>query len=66
MHQLWRSGVSPEREIPRGPGAAADHCSFYPGSALQAFGDALKGYETARDGRFRASKPLPRPWCASL
>ena len=41
-------------------GAAADHCSFYPGSALQAFGDALKGYETGKGTvRFRASKPLP-------
>ena len=41
-------------------GAAANHCSFYPGSALQTFKVELKGYETSKGTvRFQPSKPLP-------
>jgi uncharacterized protein YdhG (YjbR/CyaY superfamily) len=41
-------------------GAAANHCSFYPGSALQAYRDDLKGYETSKGTvRFQPGKPLP-------
>lgn len=40
--------------------AATNHCSFYPGSALQAFGADLKGYETSKGTiRFQPTKPLP-------
>jgi uncharacterized protein YdhG (YjbR/CyaY superfamily) len=43
-----------------GLAAAANHCSFYPGSATQAFSVDLKGYETSKGTvRFQASKPLP-------
>jgi uncharacterized protein YdhG (YjbR/CyaY superfamily) len=43
-----------------GLGAAATHCSFYPGSALKAFGDELKGYDTSKGTiRFQPGKPLP-------
>jgi uncharacterized protein YdhG (YjbR/CyaY superfamily) len=41
-------------------GAAANHCSFYPGAALQAFKVDLKGYETGKGTvRFTPDKPLP-------
>lgn len=41
-------------------GAGAKHCSFYPGSAVQAFGTHLKGYETSKGTvRFQPGKPLP-------
>ncbi len=41
-------------------GAGSDHCSFYPGSALQNLGAELKGYETGKGTiRFPANKPLP-------
>jgi uncharacterized protein YdhG (YjbR/CyaY superfamily) len=41
-------------------GAAAEHCSFYPGSALQAYKPLLKGYNTSKGTvRFPANKPLP-------
>lgn len=41
-------------------GAASNHCSFYPGSAVQDLGDALKGHEVGKGTiRFPASKPLP-------
>ncbi len=41
-------------------GAGADHCSFYPGSALQAFQQDLKRHDTGKGTiRFEASKPLP-------
>ena len=43
-----------------GLGAGADHCSFYPGSALDAYKQELKRYETSRGTiRFQPSKPLP-------
>lgn len=41
-------------------GAASNHCSFYPGSAVQALADELKGYDISKGTvRFQASKPLP-------
>lgn len=43
-----------------GMGANAEGCSFYPGAAVQAFGDLLKGYSTGRGTvRFTPAKPLP-------
>jgi uncharacterized protein YdhG (YjbR/CyaY superfamily) len=43
-----------------GLGAGADHCSFYPGSALDDFRDELKGYDTSRGTiRFQPGRPLP-------
>jgi uncharacterized protein YdhG (YjbR/CyaY superfamily) len=40
--------------------AAKQHCSFYPGSAVQAFGADLKGYDTSKGTvRFQPHKPLP-------
>jgi uncharacterized protein YdhG (YjbR/CyaY superfamily) len=40
--------------------AARNHCSFYPGSAVQAFRADLKGYETSKGTiRFQPNKPLP-------
>jgi len=43
-----------------GLGAAATHCSFYPGSTVQAYVRELKGYQTSKGTvRFPASKPLP-------
>ena len=40
--------------------AAANHCSFYPGSSVRDFGADLKGYETSKGTvRFQPSKPLP-------
>ncbi len=43
-----------------GLGAGADHCSFYPGSALDEFRDELEGYDTSRGTiRFQPTKPLP-------
>jgi uncharacterized protein YdhG (YjbR/CyaY superfamily) len=43
-----------------GLGAAATHCSFYPGSTVQAYKKDLKGYDTSKGTvRFPASKPLP-------
>ena len=41
-------------------GAAANHCSFYPGSALRALKVDLKGYDTRRGTiRFQPDHPLP-------
>jgi uncharacterized protein YdhG (YjbR/CyaY superfamily) len=43
-------------------GAAAKHCSFYPGSGstVETFKDELKGYDTSKGTiRFQADKPLP-------
>jgi uncharacterized protein YdhG (YjbR/CyaY superfamily) len=41
-------------------GAAANHCSFYPGSAVQLLKDELKGYDISKGTiRFPADKPLP-------
>jgi len=41
-------------------GAAANHCSFYPGSVLQGMKDELKHYDTSKGTiRFPAKKPLP-------
>ena len=42
-------------------GAAANHCSFYPGSYLiELSKDDLKGYDTSKGTiRFSANKPLP-------
>jgi uncharacterized protein YdhG (YjbR/CyaY superfamily) len=43
-----------------GLGAGADHCSFYPGSALDNFRADLKGYDTGKGTiRFQPEKPLP-------
>lgn len=43
-----------------GLGAGADHCSFYPGHALDDCREELKGYETSKGTvRFAPSKPLP-------
>ena len=41
-------------------GAATNHCSFYPGSALQAFKVDLKRYDTSKGTiRFQPDRPLP-------
>src|SRR5258708_2451382 len=41
-------------------GATSNHCSFYPGSALQAFKVELKAYDTGKGTiRFQPGKPLP-------
>lgn len=43
-----------------GLGANGDACSFYPGAAVGAFGDLLKGYDTGKGTvRFTPDKPLP-------
>jgi uncharacterized protein YdhG (YjbR/CyaY superfamily) len=43
-----------------GLGAGANHCSFYPGSALNLYKKELREYETSKGTiRFQASKPLP-------
>src|SRR5215472_6819823 len=43
-----------------GLGAAATHCSFYPGAVLTTLGEELKGYETSKGTiRFQPGKPLP-------
>jgi len=43
-----------------GLGAGADHCSFYPGSALDELRVELKDYDTGRSTiRFQPGKPLP-------
>jgi len=43
-----------------GLGAAATHCSFYPGAAVTAFGEELKGYDTSKGTiRFQPDEPLP-------
>jgi uncharacterized protein YdhG (YjbR/CyaY superfamily) len=41
-------------------GAATNHCAFYPGSAVKALKDELKGFDTSEGTiRFPAGKPLP-------
>ena len=41
-------------------GVGAEHCSFYPGSALQAYKHLLKGYDTSKGTiRFPPNRPLP-------
>lgn len=42
-------------------GAAAKHCSFYPGAGpIEAFADILSGYSTSKGTiRFDPTKPLP-------
>jgi uncharacterized protein YdhG (YjbR/CyaY superfamily) len=43
-----------------GLGAAATHCSFYPGAVLTSLGEELKGYDTSKGTiRFQPEKPLP-------
>ena len=43
-----------------GLGAAANHCSFYPGAVLTTLGQDLKGYDTSKGTiRFKPDKPLP-------
>lgn len=43
-----------------GYGAAAKHCSFYPGSIVSEFKQELKNYDTSKGTiRFPAEKPLP-------
>ena len=40
--------------------AAANHCSFYPGSVLRSLKIDLKGYDTSKGTiRFQSAKPLP-------
>ncbi|MHB8054862.1 MAG: iron chaperone [Candidatus Aminicenantales bacterium] len=40
--------------------AFKDHCSFFPGSALEAFKDDLKGFETTKGSvHFTPEHPLP-------
>ena len=40
--------------------AAANHCSFFPGSALRALKVDLKGYDTGKGTiRFQPDRPLP-------
>ena len=40
--------------------AVANHCSFFPGSALQALKVDLKGYDTGKGTiRFQPDRPLP-------
>lgn len=41
-------------------GAAARHCSFYPGAVLESLGQELQGYDTSKGTiRFAAENPLP-------
>lgn len=43
-------------------GATANHCAFYPGSgtAVRAFGPALRGFSTSKGTiRFQPDRPLP-------
>ena len=41
-------------------GAAANHCSFYPGSALRALKVNVKAYDTSKGTiRFQPDRPLP-------
>jgi uncharacterized protein YdhG (YjbR/CyaY superfamily) len=41
-------------------GAAANHCAFYPGSALTELKSELRNYDTSKGTlRFPAEKPLP-------
>ncbi len=41
-------------------GAAARHCSFYPGAVLGSLGQELQRYDTSKGtSRFPAEKPLP-------
>src|SRR5437867_4506658 len=41
-------------------GAAAHHCSFYPGAVVQAYEDELDGYEISKGTiRFQPDRPLP-------
>jgi len=41
-------------------GAAANHCSFYPGAVVEAHKDELRDYDTSKGTiRFQADKPLP-------
>ena len=44
-----------------GFGAAANHCSFYPGAyPIRALNEELKAYDTSKGTiRFQADKPLP-------
>jgi len=43
-----------------GLGAAANHCSFYPGAVVATLGVKLKGYDTSKGTvRFQPAKPLP-------
>ncbi len=43
-----------------GLGAAATHCSFYPGTVLTTLGEELAGYETSKGSiRFQPDNPLP-------
>jgi uncharacterized protein YdhG (YjbR/CyaY superfamily) len=45
-------------------GAAANHCTFYPGSVVQVLKNELKDYDTSKGTiRFPANRPRP-PWCA--
>lgn len=41
-------------------GAAAKHCAFYPGAVVEAYREALKGYDTSKGTiTFQPDTPLP-------
>ena len=41
-------------------GAGANHCAFYPGGVVEAFGKELKDYDTSKGTiRFQPDTPLP-------
>lgn len=43
-------------------GAAANHCSLYPGTVVADFSDELEDYETSKGTiRFSPDNPLPNP-----
>ncbi len=43
-------------------GAAAKHCSFFPGGIVGRFEDELEGFETSKGTiRFRPGRPIPAP-----
>lgn len=43
-------------------GAAANHCSLYPGAVVSMFKDELEDYETSKGTiRFQPDHPLPAP-----
>ena len=41
-------------------GAGLNHCSFYPGAALEEFADDLEGFDTSKGTiRFQPDRPIP-------
>ena len=54
------ASISSEWKIPCRLWGRANHCAFYPGSAVRALKNELKGYDTSKGTlRFPADKPLP-------